>query len=166
MPDWPATLRQYGKDWNTSINYMVADLCYESLLMVHPSTLEYTPRLATHWRISEDKSTYTYRINPEARFSDGSEVTAADVVASWKLRVDPKTLDPSGNATYGKLNEPVARSKYIVEVTCNQPNWRNFLYFSGMTVFPASEVGIPGDEYLDKYQNAYVACTGPYEVPS
>ena len=67
MPDWPATLRQYGKDWNTSINYMVADLCYESLLMVHPSTLEYTPRLATHWRISEDKSTYTYRINPCSR---------------------------------------------------------------------------------------------------
>jgi microcin C transport system substrate-binding protein len=165
MPDWPATLRQYGKDWNTSINYMVADLCYESLLMVHPSTLEYTPRLATHWRISEDKSTYTFRINPAARFSDGSEVTAEDVVASWRLRVDPKTLDPSGNATYGKLNEPVARSKYIVEVTCNQPNWRNFLYFSGMTVFPASEVAIPGDEYLDKYQNSYVACTGPYEVP-
>jgi microcin C transport system substrate-binding protein len=165
MPDWPATLRQYGKDWNTSINYMVADLCYESLLMVHPSTLEYLPRLATHWKISEDKSTYTYRINPAARFSDGSEVTAEDVVASWKLRVDPKTLDPSGNATYGKLDEPRALSKYIVEVTCNQPNWRNFLYFSGMTIFPASEVAIPGDEYLDRYQNSYVACTGPYMVP-
>ena len=165
MPDWPATLRQYGKDWNTSINYMVADLCYESLLTVHPSTLEYLPRLATHWKISEDRSTYTYRINPAARFSDGSEVTAEDVVASWKLRVDPKTLDPSGNATYGKLDEPRALSKYIVEVTCNQPNWRNFLYFSGMTIFPAKEVSIPGDEYLDRYQNSYVASSGPYMVP-
>lgn len=166
MVDWPATLRQHGKDWNTSINYMVRDLCYETLLAVHSTTLEYIPRLATHWKISEDKTTYTYRINPAARFSDGSEVTAADVVASWKLRVDPKTLDPSANATYSKLNEPVAKTKYIVEVVCNQPNWRNFLYFSAsLTVFPAAEVSIPGDEYLDKYQNSYTANSGPYIVP-
>ena len=163
--DWPATLRQHGKDWNSSINYMVNDLCYESLLTVHPTTMEYIPLLATHWKISEDRSKYTFRINPQARFSDGTEVTSADVVASWKLRMDPLCLDPSAIATYGKLNEPVAVSKYIVEVTCNQPNWRNFLYFSGMAVFPAAEVSIPGDEYLDKYQNAYVANTGPYVVP-
>ncbi|MDF1797935.1 MAG: ABC transporter substrate-binding protein [Planctomycetota bacterium] len=163
--DWPATLRQHGKDWNSSINYMVNDLCYESLLMPHPSTLEYIPRLATHWKISEDRSVYTFRINPAARWSDGSEVTANDVVASWKLRMDPKCLDPSSMGTYGKLDEPVAVSKYIVEVKCNQPNWRNFLYFSGMGIFPAAEVSIPGDEYLDKFQNAYTANSGPYIVP-
>ena len=165
MVDWPATLRLHGKDWNSSINYMVSDFCYESLLTVHPTTLEHIPRLATHWKISEDKSTYTYRINPAARFSDGSEVTAADVVASWQLRVDPKTLDPSSNASFGKLNEPVAKTKYILEVSCNKPNWRNFLYFSGMVVFPAAEVSIPGNEYLDKFQNAYTANSGPYSVP-
>lgn len=164
MTDWPATLRMYGKDWNSAINYMVADLCYESLLMVHPSTLEHIPHLATHWKVSEDRSKYSYRINPRARFSDGSEVTAADVVASWKLRMDPKCLEPSGTATFGKMEEPVALSKYIVEVTCKQPNWRNFLYFSGMTIFPAAEVSIPGDEYLDKYQNAYTANSGPYII--
>ena len=59
MVDWPATLRQHGKDWNTSINYMVRDLCYETLLGVHSTTLEYIPRLATHWKISGDKTTYT-----------------------------------------------------------------------------------------------------------
>ncbi len=164
--DWPATLRQHGKDWNSSINYMVSDLCYESLLTAHPTTKEYIPRLATHWKISDDRETYTFRINPKARWSDGSEVTAADVVASWKLRMDPKCLDPSSMGTYGKLDEPVAVSKYIVKVHCNQPNWRNFLYFSGMAIFPAAEVSIPGDEYLDKYQNAYTANSGPYIVPS
>lgn len=164
LPDWPATLRQHGKDWNSSLNYTVNSLCYESLLQVHPTTLEYIPMLATHWKISEDKSTYTYRINPKARWSDGSEVTADDVVASWKLRMDPKCLDPSSIGTYGKLDEPKALSKYIVEVRCNTPNWRNFLYFSGMSVFPAAEISIPGDEYLDKYQNAYTANSGPYMV--
>ena len=164
LPDWPATLRQHGKDWNSSLNYLVRDLCYESLLGTHSVSQEFVPSLASHWKISADKSLYTFRINPKARWSDGTEVTAHDVVASWELRMDPKCLDPSSAATYGKLEKPEALSKYIVQVKCKTPNWRNFLYFSGMAIFPEAEVSIPGDEYLDKYQNAYTASSGPYIV--
>jgi microcin C transport system substrate-binding protein len=164
LPDWPPTLRMHGKHWNASLNYVVRALCYESLLGTHPITDKFIPGLATHWKISEDRTTYTYRINPAARFSDGTGVTAQDVVASWDLRMDPLCLDPSSMGTYGKMDRPVAKSKYIVEVVCNTPNWRNFLYFSGMGVFPASEVAIPGDEYLDKYQFAYTANSGPYII--
>ena len=165
-PSWPATLRQCGKGWNTALNYVVADLCYQALLGLHPTTLEFVPALATHWWISEDKSTYRFRINPKARWSDGTEVTSADVVATFKLRTDPTTLEPSAILTYGKLNPPKAVSKYIVEVTAKQPNWRNFLYFaSSLSIFPAHEIGsLSGSEYLDKYQFAYTGSTGPYHV--
>jgi microcin C transport system substrate-binding protein len=165
MPDWPATLRMIGKDSNTSFNYAVSGQAYMGLLDLHPTTLEYIPRLATHWKISEDKSTYTFRINPEARWSDGTPITAQDVIASWQIRVDETLLDPSANHTYSKLEEPKALSPYIVEVTVKEESWRNFLYFSVMSVFPAAEVGtITGEEYLDKYQFDYVAFSGPYEV--
>jgi microcin C transport system substrate-binding protein len=164
LPDWPATLRQHGKDWNSSLNYLVADLCYQSLLGFHPTTQEPTPGIASHWKISEDKSVYTYRINPAARWSDGTEITSQDIIASYDLRMDPETLDPSSAATYDKLARPVALSKYILEVKCDTPNWRNFLYFSGMGIFPASQVTIPGGEYLDTFQNAYTANSGPYIV--
>ena len=50
---------------------------------LHPTTLEYIPVLATHWQISPDKLTYRFRINPNARWSDGQPVTADDVVATW-----------------------------------------------------------------------------------
>lgn len=165
-PDWPATLRMTGKDWNADITYKLRDLCYESLLLEHPVTKEFIPRLATHWQISDDRMTFRYRINPEARFSNGEPVTAQDVVASYRLRMDPSTLDPSSIQTFSKMNEPRAISKYIVEVTCKEENWRNFLYFSevALTVFPASQVSIPGSEYLDKYQFSFVAGSGPYEV--
>ena len=62
FPDWPATLRMAGKDWNTSFNYRAYALLYESLLDLHPITLEYVPLLATHWWISDDKTTYRFRI--------------------------------------------------------------------------------------------------------
>lgn len=164
MTDWPATLRLHGENWNESFNYNVNDLCVESLITVHPTTLEHIPVLATHWRISEDRQTYSFRINPEARWSDGSPVTAEDVVASWRLRMDPKCLFPSSLVVYGKFEEPVAKSKYIVEVRCREDNWRNFLYFGGMGILPAKEISIPGDQFLAKFQNSYPALSGPYHV--
>lgn len=165
MPDWPATLRMIGKDSNTAFNYAVASQAYMSLLTLHPTTLDYIPQLATHWKISEDKSTYSFRINPEARWSDGTPITAQDVVASWRIRVDETLLDPSANLTYSKLEEPQVVSPYIVEVTVKEESWRNFLYFSGMNIFPAHQIGdITGGEYLDQYQFGYPAFSGPYEV--
>lgn len=164
LSDWPATLRQHGKDWNQSFNYWVNDLCMQRLIAPHPVTLEYMPQLATHWWISEDKMTYRFRLNPKARWGDGAEITADDVVASWKLRMDPDTLDPSSILTYGKLNEPVSLSKYMLEVTCNEENWRNLLYFGGMSIMPAASISIPGAEYLDRFQFDYPPFAGPYEV--
>ena len=162
IPEWPVTLRLEGENWNTSFNYRANDLCMESLVQSHPTTLETITALATHWWISEDKMTYRFRINPKARWSDGKEVTADDVVATYKLKMDPGINMPSNILVFGKLNEPKALSKYIVEVTCKQLNWRNFMYFGGMGIMPAHQISIPGGEYLDLYQNKYPAMTGPY----
>ena len=57
-------------------------MVYETLLTLHPTTLDYMPVLATHWQISPDKMTYRFRLDPNARFSDGQPVIADDVVAS------------------------------------------------------------------------------------
>ena len=164
LTDWPATLRLQGKDYNTEFNYRARDVCQESLLRVHPYTLEFVPWLATHWKISEDKSTYTFRINPAARWSDGKEVVAQDVVATWKLLMDERILMPSNTTVYGKFEEPVAESKYIVSVKVKQESWRNIIYFAGMPLMPAHQISIPGDEFLTEFQNRYHATSGPYTL--
>ena len=39
---------------------------------------------------------------------------------------------------FGKFEQPVAESKYdILSVKSKVLNWRNFLYFSGMSIYPA-----------------------------
>ena len=43
---------------------------------------EILPMLATDWTISEDGLNYTFNLNPDAIFSDGSDITADDVVFS------------------------------------------------------------------------------------
>ena len=165
IPEWPGNIRMAGTAYNTWLNYLIRDLCYQSLLSLDPNTLEYIPLLATHWRVSEDQMKFEYRIDPRAHWSDGKPITAEDVVASWRMRMDETLQDPSAILVYGKLNEPVARSKYIVEVTAKDRNWRNFLYFSGMSVFPANEIAdILGSEYLDRYNYKLTAVSGPYTI--
>ena len=128
--DWPATLRMHGANNNTAFNYEVSELLYMSLLDLDKVTLDFAPSLATHWWISEDKQTYRFRINPAAKWSDGTPVTADDIVATFEMMMDPSLKDPSSILTFGKLETPVAKSKYIVEVKAKEDNWRNFLYFS------------------------------------
>ena len=76
--DFPGTLRIEGPESNSALNYTIGPIWYESLLSIHPTTLDYMPALATHWQISPDKMTYRFRLNPNARWSDGEPVVADD----------------------------------------------------------------------------------------
>lgn len=163
--DFPGTLRLEGPEANTFFNFEVTALAYESLLGVHPTTLEYIPGLATHWQISPDKMTYRFRINPNARFSDGTPVTADDVVATYDLAIDKTLGDPMESMTFAKLKRPIAESKYIVRVEAKELNWRNFLYFSGMPIFPAHVLkDVNGDKYDKEYNYKLMPGTGPYTI--
>jgi len=170
MTDFPATFRYYGpniSEWNLSVN----ELVYESLLYLHPTTLEFIPGLATHWQISSDRQTYRFRINPNARWSDGMPVTADDVIASWRLVVDKGLQDPARNLQYSNFDPPVAESKYIVSVHAKSDNWQNFMYFAvgarlgGMFIYPAHVLkGLTGDAYIRQYNYKMLPGSGPYQI--
>ena len=66
--------------------------------------------------------------------------------------------------TFGKLNRPVAESKYIVRVQAKELNWRNFLYFSGMPIFPAHVLkDVNGDKY---HQGIQLQAAAGVRVPT
>jgi microcin C transport system substrate-binding protein len=145
---------------------MIAPMVYETLLTLHPTTLEWMPSLATHWQISDDRLTFRYRLDPNARFSDGTPVTADDVVATWHFVMDEGLQAPSNRLTFGKFEPPVAESKYIVRVTSSDLNWRNFLYFSGsMYIVPAHILkSVDGATYLKEYNYKLLPGTGAFTV--
>lgn len=166
MLSFPGTLRTEGPESNTALNYMIADMVYEPLLSIHPTTLDYIPALATHWQISEDRSTYRYRIDPNARWADGQPVVANDVVATWDFMMDKGLQSPSAQLVYGKFERPVAESKYVVSVKSQVQNWRNFLYFSAsMHIFPAHVLkDVDGAKYLEDYNFKLLPGSGAYRV--
>ena len=164
LTDFPSTLRYMGPNitaWNAMLHGMV----YESLLGLHPTTLAYIPALASHWQISADKRTFRFRLNPNARWSDGIPVTSDDVVASWKLTVDKGLQDPARTLVFSNFEPPVAESKYIVSVKAKTENWQNLLYFSGMFIYPAHVLkNVDGAAYIRDWNYKMLPGTGPYMV--
>ncbi|MFW5692591.1 MAG: peptide ABC transporter substrate-binding protein [Thermoguttaceae bacterium] len=70
---------------------------FEGLCRWHPETLEPIPGVAERWELSDDKRTYTFFLRREARWSDGTPVTAHDF--TYSLR---RFLHPATAAEYGK----------------------------------------------------------------
>jgi peptide/nickel transport system substrate-binding protein/oligopeptide transport system substrate-binding protein len=71
---------------------------YEGLLSYHPFSLEPIPAVAADWKISPDRTVYTFTLRENARFSNGDPVRAGDFLESW-LRV----LEPDAGAEYSFL---------------------------------------------------------------
>jgi microcin C transport system substrate-binding protein len=143
-------------------------LTHSALLAIHPETLEWIPSLASHWIIekNEDHQVFWYRIDDRARFSDGTKVTADDVLASFEHMVDPDIKDPSMTKLFADMYEtPVVHDERTISVKTKKLNWRLFLYFSGsLMVYPADQIRIPGDVYLDEFNWKMIPGSGPYEL--
>ncbi|WP_027416111.1 peptide ABC transporter substrate-binding protein [Aneurinibacillus terranovensis] len=62
----------------------------------------HTPEAATaeKWDISKDGKTYTFHIRQNAKWSDGSPVTAGDFAYAWKRLLDPKTASQAAPLAY------------------------------------------------------------------
>lgn len=55
------------------------------------------PGVASHWDVSPDGLVWTFHLRPDAKWSDGTAVTADDFVASFRRLVDPATASPSAD---------------------------------------------------------------------
>jgi oligopeptide transport system substrate-binding protein len=62
---------------------------FDPLVSFEPGTLAPVPALAERWEISEDGLTYTFHLRADAKWSDGSPLTAQDCVDSWKRILTP-----------------------------------------------------------------------------
>ncbi len=69
----------------------ISDALFEGLTSWDPKTLAPRPGMAESWTISEDKLTYTFKIRPDAKWSDGSPLTAHDFEWSHRRTLDPQT---------------------------------------------------------------------------
>jgi len=81
---------------------------YEGLISISPDG-ETEPGDAESWTVSDDQLTYTFTLRDNARWSDGSPVTASDYVYSLRRAVAPDTASP-----YAELHLPIVHAREII----------------------------------------------------
>lgn len=162
---YPNTLRTEGMESNSQAISFFGSLIYETILGFNGESMQWKPRLATHWMVSEDKQTFHYRLDPRARWADGMPVTVDDIISTHKLLIDDGINSASTNRTYSKY-ELKKISPYILEVkigNVGDKSWRNFNSFSSIQVYPAHYLDkVTGAEYLDQYNFDMMPGSGPY----
>ena len=162
--EYPNTFRSLGKDSRHQINGLMDGLQNEALLGFDYERLEWEPVIATHWKIGEDSLTYWFRIDPKARWSDGKEIIAEDVVAAFKLFTDDGHQDPNTASYYDELfNMPESVSKYVVKIVSKKIDWRSFRSAAGLYPMPSYYLSkIDGAGFIEKYNFSFLPGSGPY----
>ena len=92
---------------------------YNRLVEFKPGTTEIEPGLAESWEISDDGLVYTFHLR-DAKFSDGSPVTAQDAVFSLtRVRDDPESVQ---SAIYQIIKSVEAPDDRTVVITLSEPS--------------------------------------------
>ncbi len=162
--EYPNTFRSLGKDSRHQINGLMDGLQNEALLGFDYERLEWEPIIATHWKIEDDSLTYWFRIDPRARWADGKEIIAQDVIAAFKLLTDDGHGDPNTVSYYNDLfHMPEAVSKYVVKITSKKIDWRSFRSAAGLYPMPSYYLDkIDGAGFIEKYNFSFLPGSGPY----
>jgi microcin C transport system substrate-binding protein len=101
--DFPGTLRVLGPDSNGTFRAYLLDYVALSFIETHPNFPgRCFPELASAWAIDAANRTVYFKIDPDARWSDGVPLTTDDVVFSWYMYRSPHLDDPWSNDFYHK----------------------------------------------------------------
>jgi peptide/nickel transport system substrate-binding protein len=121
------------------------------------------PALARRWE-EVDPLTYTYEIDPDARFPDGSRVTTEDVVFSMARSMNPKTGGCCKPAVYANVKtiRATGPNQITVKMKSPDPTWPNNSASEGTAVFKKATVLRQGKSIGSP--DALPLGAGPYRI--
>lgn len=158
------TLRVLGPDSNSTLRGPLNDGNMVHLIERHPWQDGYIPGLAREWALDpDDKLTTYFRIDPDARWSDGRPFTADDVMFSLYLVLSPHLQAPAINRVY---NDNVTRiTKYddlTVAITPTKPTSEPFFTHTTFQLSQREFYREFGEDYVERYHWRFAPVTGAY----
>jgi peptide/nickel transport system substrate-binding protein len=141
-----------------TVNPMVQQSIYESLLIFNPAKGDTVPWLATEWKAADDGKSITFTLRDGVKWSDGQPFVADDVAYTFGLQKKIK-------GGYEYLDSVTADGTNKVTFNFNKP-WSPALYDVGqLSILPKHIWSALADP--EKDANAKPVGTGPYtEVDS
>jgi microcin C transport system substrate-binding protein len=119
--------------------------------------------MATHWAVASDNRTVYFRLDRDARWSDGKPVTARDYVFTWEMMRSPHIVDPYFNNVAEVYFESVDRiDDYTIRIIGKRPSWRPLYEYS---LYPTpSHANVLDSTWVARSNNQFQLAVGPYVV--
>jgi len=162
---YPLTFRLVGPNSNDAFaGWNRAFTMAFGLVGRHPVTDNFIPMMATHWSVQEDQRTIYFRLDPDARFSDGESVTAEDYVFTWRMMQSEHIVDPFYNSYAAQYYESVDRiDNYTLRIVGTRPSWRPIPDYAGLWPTPSHAV-VLDEGWVSRTTNEFQVAVGPYVV--
>ncbi|WP_342321228.1 ABC transporter substrate-binding protein [Kosakonia sp. BYX6] len=171
----PASLDPHKVESDVEFN-IISDI-FDGLVAVRKDgSIE--PRLAEKWE-NKDNTVWIFHLRPGITWSDGTAITAKDVVWSWQRLVDPKTASPYAsypgnmhivNATeiaQGKMSPDTLGVKALddstLEITLTQPTASFLPMLAHPSLVPVDKVLV--NRFSEKWTKPeHIVTSGAYKV--
>jgi peptide/nickel transport system substrate-binding protein len=147
---------------------------YQTLVTLADDNHTLIPEVAKSWSANSDHTVWTFKLNPKAKFSDGTPLTSDDVKFSL-LRL--KNLAGSASYLVGFVKGVTAPDPQTVVVTLTTPDWEfpNQMSATYTSVLNSKEVkanggtdaaDAPKTDKADHWFQSHSAGSGPYVLQS
>lgn len=166
IQDFPRTLRTVGPDATGGIRQYLLDYVSLQILHDHPNVAgRVYPGLAKTWAVDGAHSTIYYRLDPEARWSDGRPITTDDIVFTFYFMRSPHLNEPWYNNFYTtKFTRLTVYDNLTFALTMpeNKPDLASRA--STFTPYPRHAYKDFGPGWLERFQWRFPPTTGAYII--
>jgi peptide/nickel transport system substrate-binding protein len=136
---------------------------YNNLIVFDPHNYpEVIGDLAQSWTVSDDHLTYTFILHEGVKFHDGTELTSADIKASWdRIVFPPEGVVSTRRSNYRMIKSIEAPDRHTVVFRLDHPSPP----FLTSLAHPANF--IYAKKYLDQdpqYYKSHTMGTGPFTL--
>lgn len=145
---------------NQAPTQLAASKIYQSLFK-YSFKLDPMPELAKSWSLSDDKMTYTFKLQENVKFHDGTPMTADDVIFSiMKFHME---LSPRARPIFQKIRQATAPDPHTVVLTLASPFEPFLLMFDSTACAIVPKHIYDGTDYRTNPANQHPIGTGPFQ---
>jgi microcin C transport system substrate-binding protein len=166
IPDFPGTFRTVGAAANSSFRPYLLDYVAPTFVKPHPNVPgRYFPWLARTWALDAAHKTVYFRLDPDARWSDGVPVTTDDVVFSWYYYRSPLLQEPWYNDFYTKTYSGITvYDAHTFSVTLSEVRPDMVDRAGNVNPFPKHSFKDFGPDWTKKYDWRVIPTAGAYTI--
>ncbi|MEM7246738.1 MAG: ABC transporter substrate-binding protein, partial [Acidobacteriota bacterium] len=161
---YPTHLNHYGPERSASHKYRYSELMFNTLVKVHPNTLEIIPELAHRWEEIDGGREIIFHIDPDAKWSDGKPITSKDVAHTFDMIFHDKIVEvvyKTSLENTGWIGTEVI-DEHTIKCKWDRSSWGNIIGMEDFFIMPAHAIDM--DTYLEEWIFEPKVVSGMYEL--